>query len=245
MSRVLVVEDDQAIRETVAFNLQRDGHEVLVAADGIEGLESARENAPDLIVLDVMLPRMSGLDVCRIVREEMPIPILMLTARDAEADVVQGLELGADEYVTKPFSMRELRARVASLLRRDRISRDAGPSRADGSNGSIVIAGSGNPNEVLAVGVLELYPARHELRKDGEEVRLRPREFALLEFLMRNPGRVFTRDAILEQVWGLTYPGETRTVDVHVRWLREKIEDDPSNPQHLQTVRSVGYKFSP
>ncbi|MCK9487407.1 MAG: response regulator transcription factor [Dehalococcoidia bacterium] len=234
MSKVLVVEDDQAIRETVAFNLERDGHEVITAADGIAGLEAARSERPDLVVLDVMLPRMSGLDVCRILREETPIPILMLTARDAEADVVQGLDLGADEYVTKPFSMRELRARVTSLLRRDRISRQAGPQAAtvDG-------------DEVLDFGRLRLWPARHEVLKDGEPVTMRPREFALLEFLMRSPGQVFSRDAILEHVWDLTYPGETRTVDVHMRWLREKVEDDPSRPMYLQTVRSVGYKFVP
>lgn len=235
MARVLVVEDDQAIRETIAFNLQRDGYEVATAEDGVAGLDAARAERPDLVVLDVMLPRMSGLDVCRLLREETPIPILMLTARDAEADVVQGLELGADEYVTKPFSMRELRARVASLLRRDRMSRDAGPAADATTNG----------DEVLVAGRLQLSVARHELLKDGEPVSLRPREFGLLEFLMRNPGQAFTRDVILEQVWGLTYPGETRTVDVHVRWLREKIEDDPSRPEHLLTVRSVGYKFQP
>lgn len=233
MPRVLIVEDDQSIRETIAFNLQRDGHEVATAADGIAGLEAARAGHPDLIVLDVMLPRMSGLDVCRILREETPVPILMLTARDAEADVVQGLDLGADEYVTKPFSMRELRARVTSLLRRDRISRLAGPTAA----------GTSGTSEVLSGGNLTLSPSSHELLRDGVAIALRPREFALLEFLMRNPGQVFTRDVILEKVWGMTYPGETRTVDVHVRWLREKIEDDPSHPEHLLTVRSVGYKF--
>jgi DNA-binding response OmpR family regulator len=233
MPRVLVVEDDQAIRETIAFNLQRDGHEVTTAADGVAGLEAARADHPDLIVLDVMLPRMSGLDVCRILREETPVPILMLTARDAEADVVQGLDLGADEYVTKPFSMRELRARVTSLLRRDRISRQAGPA----------VPGANGVSEVLSGGSLTLSPTSHELLRDGVAIALRPREFALLEFLMRHPGQVFTRDVILEKVWGMTYPGETRTVDVHVRWLREKIEEDPSQPEHLLTVRSVGYKF--
>ncbi|GMU40740.1 MAG: DNA-binding response regulator [Chloroflexota bacterium] len=234
MARVLVVEDDPVIRETVAFNLQRDGHEVLTAADGAAGLERARADAPDLIVLDVMLPRMSGLDVCRVLRSETPTPILMLTARDAEADVVQGLELGADEYVTKPFSMRELRARVASLLRRDVMSRTAGP-RLSGTDGAAPVV----------AGELELSPAQHEVRRGGVVVRLRPREFALLEFFMRHPGQVFSRDAILAAVWDITYPGETRTVDVHVRWLREKIEDDPSDPRHIQTVRSVGYKFVP
>ena len=234
MARVLVVEEDPVIRETVAFNLKRDGHEVLTASDGVEGLERARTESPDLLVLDVMLPRMSGLDVCRVLRAETPMPILMLTARDSEADVVQGLDLGADEYVTKPFSMRELRARVTSLLRRDQISRSAGP-RGDDADESVPVRG----------GDLELFHDRHELRRGGVVIKLRPREFALLEFLMRHPGQVFTRDAILEAVWDMTYPGETRTVDVHVRWLREKIEDDPSDPRHIQTVRSVGYKFVP
>ncbi len=234
MARVLVVEDDPVIRETVAFNLQRDGHEVLTAADGAAGLERARAESPDLIVLDVMLPRMSGLDVCRVLRTETPTPILMLTARDAEADVVQGLELGADEYVTKPFSMRELRARVASLLRRDVMSRTAGPRLTGADGAAPVVAGE-----------LELFPAQHEVKRGGVVIRLRPREFALLEFFMRHPGQVFSRDAILAAVWDITYPGETRTVDVHVRWLREKIEDDPSDPRHIQTVRSVGYKFVP
>lgn len=234
MARVLVVEDDQAIREAVAYNLARDGHEVLVAADGAEGLEIARRDGPDLVVLDVMLPRMSGLDVCRMLRAETPIPILMLTARDAEADVVQGLDLGADEYVTKPFSMRELRARVTSLLRRDRLSRRAGLEESEES-----------ADDTIVVGALSLSRSRHEVTKEGRVIALRPREFALLEFLMRHPGQVFTRDAILEQVWDISYPGESRTVDVHVRWLREKIEDDPANPAHLLTVRSVGYKFQP
>lgn len=236
MATVLVVEDEEAIREAIVFNLKRDGHDVLAAADGVEGLALAREHQPDLIVLDVMLPRMSGLDVCRVLREETPIPILMLTARDSEADVVQGLDLGADEYVTKPFSMRELRARIASLLRRDRLSRQAGPTSP---------ASDDESDDDLAGGELHLSPARHEVTRSGVTVALRPREFALLEFLMRHPGQVFTRDVILERVWGMSYPGETRTVDVHVRWLREKIEDDPSQPRHIITVRSVGYKFVP
>jgi two-component system OmpR family response regulator len=209
---------------------------VLTAADGAAGLESARRDAPDLIVLDVMLPRVSGLDICRMVREENPVPILMLTARDAEADVVQGLDLGADEYVTKPFSMRELRARVTSLLRRDALSRTAGPA----SQGAVPAA-----DDTLEAGNLRLSHGRHEVTKDGQPVQLRPREFALLEFLMRHPGQVFSRDVLLEEVWGITYAGETRTVDVHMRWLREKLEDDPPRPRHLLTVRSVGYKFSP
>ena len=235
MATVLVVEDEDAIRDAVSFNLKRDGYEVLTASDGVAGLALAREQSPDLIVLDVMLHRMSGLDVCRVLRDEMPVPILMLTARDSEADVVQGLDLGADEYVTKPFSMRELRARVGSLLRRDRLSRDAGPADAELEA----------PMDDVVVGDILLSPTRHEVIRNDVTVALRPREFALLEFLIRHPGQVFSRDVILERVWGISYPGETRTVDVHVRWLREKIEDDPSQPKHIITVRSVGYKFMP
>ena len=232
MSTVLVVEDDANILEAVAFNLERDGHDVLRAEDGVSGLELAREAQPDLVVLDVMLPRMSGLDVCRILREEQPVPILILTARDSEPDKIQGLDLGADDYMTKPFSMRELRARVASALRRDQLSRS--------------VAATGNEHgDRLEGGGIVLDMAAHEATRDGVQLSLRPREFALLEYLMRHPGQALSREMILESVWDYSYVGETRTVDVHVRWLREKIEDDPAHPRHLQTVRSVGYKFVP
>lgn len=232
MSRVLVVEDDSSILETVAFNLERDGHEVFRAVDGVAGLELARSEAPDLVILDVMLPRMSGLDVCRVLRAEQPVPILMLTARDQEADKVQGLDLGADDYITKPFSMRELRARVTSALRRDRLSRDSG------------VTDQAEDDRVEGGGIT-LDVTSHEVTVRGEPVSLRPREFSLLEFLMRHPGQALTREMILESVWGYSYVGETRTVDVHMRWLREKLELDAANPEHLQTVRSVGYKFVP
>jgi DNA-binding response OmpR family regulator len=232
MTTVLVVEDDPAIREAIAYSIARDGYEVLTAEDGIAGLELARAHQPDAVVLDVMLPRMSGLDVCRVLRAETPVPILMLTARDAEADRVQGLELGADDYLAKPFSMRELRARIASMLRRDALSRAAGP-RA-------VAVAIGAP---LRVGALEVDESTHEARHHGEPLALRPREFALLVYLMRHPGQALSRGQILQDVWGITFMGETRTVDVHVRWLREKIEDDPANPKLIQTVRSIGYRF--
>lgn len=232
MGRVLVVEDDATLLDAVAYNLQRDGHQVSTAADGVDGLALAREERPDLIVLDLMLPRMSGTDVCRLVRNEQPVPIIILTARDSEQDVIAGLNLGADDYVTKPFSMRELRARVNALLRRDELSREAGPRDDD-------IA-----SDVLVAGGLELDVGRHQARKGGVEIALRPREFLLLEYLMRHQGQVLSRDLILERVWGYTYAGESRTVDVHVRWLREKIEDDPSNPVLIQTVRGFGYRFS-
>ena len=230
MARVLVVEDDAAILETVAYNLGREGHDVITAADGVSGLQLSRETEPDLIVLDLMLPRMSGLDVCRVVREERPVPILVLTARSAEGDKIAGLDLGADDYMTKPFSMRELVARVSAMLRRDRISREA----AGGVSGG-----------TLRGGGIELRPDAREVRREGEVVRLRPKEFDLLECLMRHPRQVLTRDRILEQVWGYEFGGGTRTVDVHMRWLRQKLEAAPSKPQHLVTVRTVGYKFVP
>ena len=229
MARVLVVEDDPAILESVAYNLEREGHEVVKAADGVAGLELSREVEPDLIVLDLMLPRMSGLDVCRVVREERAVPIVVLTARDSEADTVSGLNLGADDYITKPFSMAELLARVGAVLRRDGLSREAGGGAATGP----VVRGGG----------IELLVTAHEVRHDGVPVTLRPKEFELLEYLMRHPGHALPRDTILERVWGYEFGGGTRTVDVHMRWLREKLERDPSSPQHLLTVRGVGYKF--
>ncbi len=232
MTIVLVVEDDPGIRDAVAYSLGRDGYEVLTAEDGMAGLDLARERKPDAVVLDVMLPRMSGLDVCRILRAETPVPILLLTARDSEADRVQGLELGADDYLTKPFSMRELRARVASLIRRDALSRAAGPRTAP------VVE-----HAPLRVGALEVDETTHEARLNGAIMPLRPREFALLVYFMRHPGQALSRGQILEEVWGITFMGETRTVDVHVRWLREKIEEDPANPTMIQTVRSIGYRF--
>ncbi len=231
MATVLVVDDDQAILEAVSYNLRRDGLEVLTAADGVAGLQLAREREPDLIVLDLMLPRMSGLDVCRAVRAERAVPIVMLTARDSEADKVTGLELGADDYLTKPFSMRELRARVQAALRRDRMSRAAGAGALQA--------------DVLVGGAIALDVTAHEVRRDGAVVALRPREFELLEHLMRHPNQVLTRERILEAVWGYTYTGETRTVDVHMRWLREKLEAEPARPRQLMTVRGVGYKFVP
>ena len=230
MARLLVVEDDHAILRSVAFSLEREGHEVATADDGAAGLRLARETEPDLIVLDLMLPRMSGLDVCRVVREERAVPILVLTARGAESDKVRGLGLGADDYVTKPFSMQELIARVGAMLRRDRISRAAA---AGGGGGA------------LRGGDIELRPAAREVRRGGEPVRLRPREFDLLEHLMRHPRQALLRERILERVWGYEFAGGTRTVDVHMRWLRQKLERSPANPRHLLTVRTIGYKFEP
>ncbi len=221
--RLLVIEDEPSLVAALRYSLQREGFRVDSAADGVEGLEKARSLQPDLIVLDLMLPRLDGLEVCRRVRATSNVPILMLTARADEVDKVVGLEVGADDYLAKPFGMRELVARVRALLRR-------APDTAD----------RGQP---LTVGALTLDPAGHTVRRDGEPVELKPREFALLRFLASHAGQAFTRDQLIERVWGHDFPGDERTVDVHVRWLREKIEADPGRPVHLLTVRGVGYKL--
>ncbi|RLT27754.1 MAG: DNA-binding response regulator [Chloroflexi bacterium] len=230
MANILVVEDDPTILETVAYNLRREGHTVTTASDGASGLRAAREEGVDLIVLDLMLPRMSGMDISRIVRAERSVPIIMLTARDEETDKIVGLEAGADDYVTKPFSMRELIARVSAQLRRDRLSREAVEHEQEGGT-------------ELRAGAIVLDAVAHEVRLDGHALAIRPKEFDLLEYLMRHPGQALTREQILESVWGYSYAGETRTVDVHIRWLREKLEAEPAHPQHITTVRGLGYKF--
>jgi DNA-binding response OmpR family regulator len=230
--KVLVVEDEPVLLETLEYNLTRQGYEVCTAADGPTALEVARKERPDLIVLDVMLPGMDGFEVCRTLRPEMSVPILMLTARDEEIDKVVGLEVGADDYMTKPFSMRELVARVKALLRRVRLDREelAAESTEVGS-------------ERLAFGDLTIDLARCEVLREGEPLHLKPKEHDLLVFLARNRGIVLSRDLILERVWGWDYGGGSRTVDVHVRWLREKIEPDPASPSRIVTVRGVGYRF--
>ena len=233
MSVVLLVEDDPATRDAITYNLERDGYRVLTAADGVEGLDLARERRPDLLLLDIMLPRLSGLDLCRRLRAEQSAPILLLTARGTEADIVTGLDLGADDYITKPFSMRELRARVASALRRGRRP-DAGPAEGEAP------ARQGT----LTVGGVSLDLDRRTARSDGRGVTLRPREFDLLAYLMRNRGRVLSREQIVAGVWGDAYRGGTRTVDVHIRWLREKLEEDPARPRLIRTTRGVGYEFT-
>ncbi len=233
MSMVLVVEDDPATREAITYNLERDGHRVLTAEDGMAGLDAAREQRPDLLLIDIMLPRLSGLDVCRMLRAEQSVPILLLTARAAEADIVTGLDLGADDYITKPFSMRELRARVAAALRRARSSRT---ERAEGA--------APEREGTIRVGGVDLDLDRRTVSCEGRDVRLRPREFDLLAYLMRNRGRVLSREQILGGVWGDAYRGGTRTVDVHIRWLREKLEEEPARPRRIRTARGVGYEFA-
>jgi len=230
--KVLVVEDEPTLVETLAYNLAHQDYEVLTAMDGQRALEVARKERPDLIVLDLMLPGLDGVEVCRILRQEMSVPILMLTARDEEVDKVVGLEVGADDYMTKPFSMRELMARIKALLRRERLIREE-LSADEGLRGA----------QVLTFGDLRVDMSRREVTREGENLHLKPREYELLTFLARHRGMVLSRDLILERVWGWDYDGGSRTVDVHVHWLREKIEPDPKNPTRIVTVRGVGYRF--
>jgi DNA-binding response OmpR family regulator len=224
LKTVLVVEDEPTLVATLRYNLEREGHKVLTATEGEAGLSQARSQHPDLIILDLMLPGMSGLELCRIIRREATTPILMLTARADEMDKVVGLELGADDYVTKPFSMRELMARVGALLRRAELAPAA-------------------EREALVVGDIEVDLRRRQVYRSGAEVALKPKEYELLVFLVRNRGRAFTREQLLDQVWGYDFAGDTRTVDVHVSWLRQKVEMEPSKPTRLITVRGVGYRF--
>jgi len=227
MSRtILVVDDEPTLLETLAYNLTEDGYRVVTAADGREALERFRAERPDLVVLDLMLPELSGTEVCRIIRRESGVPILMLTARSGEVDKVVGLEIGADDYVTKPFSLRELQARIRALLRR--AEAQSAPHAEEAPS-------------LVELGDVQVDFAGHRILRDGVELPVKPKAFELLAFLLHNPGQVFTRDQLLERVWGYDYAGETRTVDVHVHALRSLIEEDSGAPRHLQTVRGVGY----
>jgi DNA-binding response OmpR family regulator len=231
---ILVVEDERALRETLEYNLRKEGYAVQTAADGRLALEDARRLKPDLIVLDIMLPGMDGFEVCRILRRESSTPILMLTARDDEIDRVVGLEVGADDYLTKPFSMRELMARVKAQLRRSRLleeelARRQTPEAAE--------------QDVLAFGNLTINRTRGEATLDGNALQLRPQEYQLLLFFAEHKGQMLSRDFVLERLWGWDFTGDSRTVDVHVRWLRQKIEADPSHPERIVTVRGGGYRF--
>lgn len=226
--KVLVVEDDAAIREALTYNLSREGYEVESVGDGAAALSAARTHTPDVLILDLMLPGMDGFEVTRALRKDNNVPILMLTARDDEIDRVLGLEMGADDYLTKPFSMRELLARVKAMLRRVEMEHNAGTPSA---------------GENVTSGNLIIDKTRHEVTLDGRVLDLKPKEFELLLFLMQNRGRAYTREQLLEQVWGWEFSGGSRTVDVHVRWLRSRIEADAENPQRIITVRGVGYRF--
>jgi len=220
---ILIVEDEPTLRETLAESLEAEGFEVAQAGDGRRALERFRADKPDLILLDLMLPELSGLEVARLIRAESRVPIIMLTARDSEIDKVVGLELGADDYVTKPFSMRELSARLRAVLRRTELVPEP------------------NIPSLVDLGRVQVDLAGHRILRDGDELPVKPKVFELLTFLLRHPGQVITRDQLLEQVWGYDYAGETRTVDVHVHWLRAVIEADSSRPALLKTVRGVGY----
>jgi DNA-binding response OmpR family regulator len=224
MPNILLVEDDPTLSETLRYNLDRVGYSVITAGDGVQALELARRERPDLLILDVMLPRLDGFSVCRILRQESDVPILMLTARQDEVDRIAGLELGADDYVSKPFSLGELLARVRAIMRRT----DRQPTGS---------------REVLDAAGLRVDTGSRRAWRDGTEVTLAQKEFDLLTCLIRNRGMALSRDVLLERVWGYDFAGDSRTVDVHIRWLREKIEPDPSRPVYIQTVRGVGYRF--
>jgi DNA-binding response OmpR family regulator len=232
VEKILVVEDELVLRETLTYNLQKQGYVVSAAANGPEGVALAEEDKPDLILLDVMLPGLDGFEVCRILRQETNAPIIMLTARDDEVDKIVGLEVGADDYLTKPFSMRELLARVKAHLRRVRLL------RAELTGDEV-----GTASDRLRLGDLEFRLERQEVLWKGEPVPLKPKEYDLLVYLAQHKGRVLSREQLLADVWGWDYSGGSRTVDVHVRWLREKIEEDPANPTRIVTVRGTGYRF--
>jgi len=225
MSSVLVVEDEQSLREPLVYILQREGFDVFEAADGPSALVQWQNNSPDLILLDLMLPGMSGVDVCREIRTRSSVPIIMVTAKDSEVDKVVGLEIGADDYVVKPYSTRELLARIKAVLRRG-----AAPE-------------SNETRSVLEAGPVRLDTERHAVTVNGEPVTLPLKEFELLEYLMDNTNRVLTRGQIIDRVWGSNYYGDTKTLDVHVKRIRSKIEPDPANPKLIVTVRGLGYKF--
>jgi DNA-binding response OmpR family regulator len=226
--KILIVEDDRNLLDTLVYNVKKEGYDVVTSINGEEAVESARKENPDLIILDIMLPKLNGLEVCRILRKEMTVPILMLTARNEEVDKIIGLEVGADDYMTKPFSMRELIARIRATLRR----------------AGMTVAQPDSVEKTIKIGTLEVDTERHRITVSGKELELSPKEYDLLVFLAVNKGFVFTREQLLEKVWGYDFAGDTRTIDVHIRWLRQKIESNPSKPETLITVRGAGYKLA-
>ena len=230
--KIMVVEDEPVLLETLAYNMIRQGYDVVTAADGHEAIGLARKERPSLLVLDVMLPGVDGFEVCRVLRQEMTIPILMLTARTEEVDKIVGLEVGADDYMTKPFSMRELQARIKALLRRDRMIRE-----------QVASENAPNANKLLVFDDLAIDESRREVLRGGVPLALKPKEYELLTFLAHQRGLLLSRHVILERVWGWEVESDSRTVDVYIRWLREKIEQDPSNPSRIVTVRGIGYRF--
>ena len=223
--KILIIEDEENILEAVKYTLTQEGYNVFTSVDGEDGLEKAQEIKPDLVLLDVMLPKMDGFEVCRILRKDLEMPVFMISAKAEEIDRVVGLEIGADDYITKPFSMRELVVRVRNSLR------------------SAALSPAVDDLEILKFGELEIHLTSHMAIVSGEEVSMKPKEFDLLYLLASNKGRAFTRDQILQRLWDREYIGDVRTVDVHVRWIREKIEVNPSRPEKLVTIRGVGYRF--
>ena len=223
--KILIIEDEENILEAVKYTLTQEGYDVFTSVDGEDGLEKAQEIKPDLVLLDVMLPKMDGFEVCRILRKDLEMPVFMISAKAEEIDRVVGLEIGADDYITKPFSMRELVVRVSNSLRRAALNPQV------------------DELEILKFGELEIHLTSHMAIVSGEEVSMKPKEFDLLYLLASHKGRAFTRDQILQRLWDDEYIGDVRTVDVHVRWIREKIEVNPSRPEKLVTIRGVGYRF--
>lgn len=224
MTRILVVEDEPSISDPLSYLLQREGYEVTVVEDGLEAVEEFDRNGTDLVLLDLMLPGQPGTDVIRQIRQESQVPVIMLTAKDGEVDKVVGLELGADDYVTKPYSARELIARIRAVMRRNAESEELIP-------------------DTVSAGPVRMDVERHVVSVDGQDIAMPLKEFDLLEMLLRNAGRVMTRGQLIDRVWGPGYVGDTKTLDVHIKRLRSKIEPDPSSPRHLMTVRGLGYKF--
>jgi two-component system, OmpR family, response regulator RegX3 len=230
---ILVVEDEEAFIDALTVGLIREGFRVEVARDGAEGLARFDELQPDLVLLDLMLPRLSGVDVCREIRSRSQVPIIMVTARSAEVDTVVGLEVGADDYVTKPYRMRELVARMRAVLRRT-------SHRVEGASG---VDSDDDRNDAIVVGDVSITPSSHEVAVRGQPVQLPLKEFELLQFLMKNAGLVLSRDILIDRVWGHDYVGDTKTLDVHIKRLRSKLEPEPSNPTRIVTIRGLGYKF--
>lgn len=231
---VLVVEDEEAFIDALTIGLPKEGFQVEVARTGAEALERFDEVDPDLVLLDLMLPRVSGIDVCRELRTKTKVPIIMVTAKSAEVDTVVGLEVGADDYVTKPYRMRELVARMRAVLRRsERVLPDHGEPESDGAEG----------DGAIVIGDVSIDPDSHEVEIRGEPAKLPLKEFVLLNYLMANAGRVVTRELLIDRVWGEDYVGDTKTLDVHVKRLRSKVEDDPSKPSRIVTIRGLGYKY--
>jgi len=224
---ILLVEDEPTLLDALRYNLGKEGYQVVTASDGMEALEQAKQINPDLVILDIMLPRLDGLEVCRAIRRDSSVPIIMLTAKDGETDTVLGLELGADDYLAKPFRLRELLARVKAQLRR----------------AEMPLAGPRPTLDRVQFGRISVERDSRRVFRDDSEIGLTLKEYDLLDYLRANAGKVISREILLDKVWGYGFAGDSRTVDVHIRWLREKIEDDPANPRHIKTVRGIGYRL--